>query len=113
MNRDGQLNGWNDLAWNDVAPGANAGDFLQIKNDTATIQLVEPTGSVAEKHDQWADDKNVSWSKDASSADLAYVLFQAPVLIAVHAFDAQPAGPALTLIECCTMATSSSSAARN
>jgi hypothetical protein len=90
LTRDGPLNDWNDLAWSDVAPGAAPGDFVQIKSNTPTIQLVEPTGDVAEKHDQWLDDKNVSWSKDASSADLAYILFQAPVLIAVHSSEMLP-----------------------
>ena len=38
-----------------------------------------------EKLDQHAEDVHVRWGPDMTSADAAYVLFQAPVLVAVHA----------------------------
>ncbi len=90
IDREGQINTWNDLTWSDAAPGAEAGAFIQIENDTPTIGLTEPTGEVSEKHEQWVDDKEVSWSKDASAADLAYILYQVPVLIAIHASEMLP-----------------------
>jgi hypothetical protein len=40
----------------------------------------------AEKADQHREDLSIPlWQAGLSSADLAYVLFQAPVLMAVHA----------------------------
>lgn len=90
INREGDINVWNDLAWSDVVPGGAAGAFIQINNATPSFPLIEPTGDVSEKHEQWVDDKSVAWSKDASSADLAYVLYQVPVLIAVHASEMLP-----------------------
>lgn len=91
IDRDGAINDWNDLAWSDAVPGdAPAGSFIEIKNSTPAIHLVEPTGEVSEKHDQWVDDVQVQWNKDASSADLAYMLYQVPVLIAVHASEMLP-----------------------
>jgi hypothetical protein len=79
------LNVWNDLAWAHL-PGVAAGGFIEITGATATLALKEPTGpELAEKREQWADDVKVAWGKDASSADLAYILFQAPVMMAVHA----------------------------
>lgn len=80
---------WNDLSWEDAAPGTPEGGFLQITNATPTISLNEPTDTTQaeyqEEHDQWEDDKQVAWRKEADAADLAYVLYQVPVMVAVHA----------------------------
>ena len=44
-----------------------------------------------EKYPQYADDKVVQWNRNTmSSAELAYILFQAPVLVAVHASEMLP-----------------------
>ena len=43
-----------------------------------------------EKTTQHQDDRQVAWSRDMSSAELAYILFQAPVLVAVHASEMLP-----------------------
>jgi hypothetical protein len=91
IQRDGQLNVWNDLSWEDVLPGASPGAYLQINNVTSIPPLVEPTDAkVEEKKEQYRDDKYVVWNKDVSSADLAYILYQVPVLIAVHASEMLP-----------------------
>ena len=83
------INTWNDLAWEDVAPGLPEGGFLQITNATPTINLTEPPASgeaeAAEEYAQWEDDKNIHWHKESDSADLAYILYQVPVMVAVHA----------------------------
>ncbi|MBA3638993.1 MAG: hypothetical protein H0W53_06875 [Acidobacteria bacterium] len=84
-----KLNVWNDLSWQDVQPEA-AGSHIQIDNATPTFSLVIPTGDDEEKIEQYRDDKNISWNKDMNSAALAYVLFQAPVLVAVHASEMLP-----------------------
>ena len=85
------LNTWNDMTWKRASGGTDSpGAFIKITNATPTLSLVEPTGEVAEKHPQWEDDKQVSWSKNMSSADLAYVLFQVPVLVAFHAAEMLP-----------------------
>jgi hypothetical protein len=81
ISRDGQLNVWNDLSWEDI--GAGEGAFVSpIKNFT----LVEPTDpSLQEKVQQYNDDKDVAWNSNVSAAELAYILYQAPVLVAIHA----------------------------
>ncbi len=84
-----QLNVWNDLSWPVVQPGA-AGSFIEITNATPTLSLVVPTGEAEEKLEQYEDDRHITWSKDMTSADVAYVLFQAPVLVAVHATEMLP-----------------------
>ncbi len=80
-----QLNVWSDLSWADVQPGA-PGSFIEITDAMQAKTLVKPTDpEVSEKLPQYEDDVNISWNKDMTSADVAYVMFQAPVLVAVHA----------------------------
>lgn len=83
IDKQSQLNVWNDLAWGDVLPG-NGGGFIPLNQ---TFTLVNPSGdpSLAEKVEQYKDDKNVVWNPDTNSAELAYILYQSPVLVAVHA----------------------------
>lgn len=80
---------WNDLAWEDVTPSAPEGGFLQINNATLDIGLDEPTDQTQAEyegeHQQYEDDKQILWNKQMDAADLAYVLFQVPVMVAVHA----------------------------
>jgi len=89
IDKQDDLNTWNDLSWADVQPGP-AGSYIEITNATPTKSLVLPTGEEEEKLEQYNDDKNIPWNKDMSSADLAYTLFQAPVLVAVHAAEMLP-----------------------
>jgi hypothetical protein len=78
-----QRNVWNDLSWQEVEPGP-PGSFIQITNATPPLGL-KPVPDTDEKFEQYNEDVKVLWKSDMSSADLAYVLFQAPVLIGVHA----------------------------
>ena len=84
-----EKNTWSDVAWEDVAPGLPEGGFLQITNATPTIDLTPPTDTTQAEFDeeleQHGEDKQVSWSSAADAADLAYVLYQVPVMVAVHA----------------------------
>ena len=76
------INIWNDLSWEDVLPGG-PGAHIAVNQ---SFTLVEPTATeVAEKHPQWEEDRFVSWNASTNAADLAYVLYQVPVLVAVHA----------------------------
>jgi len=84
-----QINVWNDLAWADVVPGVADGMHITV----ATIpprSLVEPTGSVIEKHPQWEFDKDVPLDAQISAAELAYIALQTPVIMAVHASELLP-----------------------
>ena len=77
---------WNDLSWNHVTPSVNGGGFLQINNDTQDITLQAlDLPDEKEKETQKTEDENIHWNKDMSSAELAYILYQVPVLVAVHA----------------------------
>ncbi|HEX3053814.1 MAG TPA: hypothetical protein VHP83_24355 [Aggregatilineaceae bacterium] len=83
IDKQPQLNVWNDLAWGDVLPG-NGGGFIPLHQ---TFTLVNPAGdpSLVEKVEQYKDDKNIIWNPNTNSAELAYILYQSPVLVAVHA----------------------------
>jgi hypothetical protein len=84
-----KLQVWNDLSWPQVQP-APAGSYIEIATAPASLPLSNPTGEDSEKAVQHGDDVKVTWSRDMSSAELAYILFQAPVLVAVHASEMLP-----------------------
>jgi hypothetical protein len=67
-----------------------AGGFLSFASLTPR-SLTEPTATdVQEKHPQWEEDRFLTWRADTNAAELAYILFQAPVLVAVHAAEMLP-----------------------
>ena len=84
---------WNDLAWNDVLPAnAPAGSFIPVGDATIEQDLsanpLDPDDP--EKVDQRKDDMQVSWKKNMNAGDVAYILYQVPVLMAVHAGEMLP-----------------------
>lgn len=84
---------WNDLAWNDVMPAnATAGSFIPVGNATVVQDLnanpLDPDDD--EKKEQRKDDMQVFWNKNMNAADVAYILYQVPVLMAVHAGEMLP-----------------------
>jgi hypothetical protein len=82
------FNTWNDLAWTDVLVEK---EHLQIKPGMPAKALTAPapTQPEAEKI-QHAEDANIAWNPNTNSADLAYVLYQVPVLVAVHGSEMLP-----------------------
>ncbi len=82
---------WNDLSWAHVTPAVPQDGFLQLNDDTQTIALTEvPTGTEAEKAVQFEEDKFFKWHQETNAAELAYILYQVPVLVAVHASEMLP-----------------------
>jgi hypothetical protein len=55
----------------------------------AAIPGAVPPGE-EEKEPQRKDDVQVSWNAGVSAAELAYIMYQAPVLVAVHAAEMLP-----------------------
>lgn len=79
------LNTWNDLAWNRFQSGA--GETASIASAPDTLSITVPS-SANEQFDQAQEDAKIVWDKaTVSSAELAYILFQAPVLVGVHAVE--------------------------
>ncbi|WP_433042985.1 hypothetical protein [Dactylosporangium sp. CS-033363] len=83
------INVWNDLAWSDVVPDLADGDPVRVAAIPPHI-LVEPTGDVIEKHEQWEYDRQVPLDAGVSAAELAYIALQTPVVMAVHAAEMLP-----------------------
>lgn len=91
LDRADRVEVWNDLSWPDVDPH-NTG-FIELDGATTPVPLQEFDNPVddAEKADQHAEDLSLPlWHAGLSSADIAYILFQAPVLLAVHAEEMLP-----------------------
>jgi hypothetical protein len=75
---------WNDLSWEHIA---NSGNFIEINNP---ISLTDPEpgdvgGSRQEKYKQYKDDIHVNWNSSTNAAELAYIFYQSPVMVAIHA----------------------------
>ncbi len=90
IDKDTTPNVWNDLSWEDVSPGAPDGSFIQITDATPTIILSPLEAEDNEKTIQREDDNHVSWNKNMNAAEMAYILYQVPVLVAVHAAEMLP-----------------------
>jgi len=90
LNTEADIDVWNDLSWENVLPGAPSGAFLTIDSETPTINVTEPEGNEDEKKEQHNDDVKITWSKDMNAAELAYVLYQVPVLVGIHAAEMLP-----------------------
>ncbi len=89
IDRSGPINVWNDLAWPDVLP--EGGRFLKI-GEMNPPPLTEPLEGTEheEKIEQWNSDKGITWSDNINAAELAYILYQVPVLVAVHGSEMLP-----------------------
>ncbi|MFQ5636634.1 MAG: hypothetical protein ACE5IR_01400 [bacterium] len=91
IDAQGRIEVWNDLSWNDLSPAVENGGFIQITAATQSItadQPLEPEDS--EKQEQQDEDADIAWHANMSSAELAYILYQVPVLVAVHASEMLP-----------------------
>ena len=78
------IHAWNDLAWTDVLNTYTAGAFLRVGERTVP-PLTDP--GAGESKRQYDEDSRFRWQPEAQThaAELAYILFQLPVLMAVHA----------------------------
>lgn len=87
--RAATLQVWNDLSWPVVQP-APAGANIEISAAPLTIGLSNP-GTDDEKYPQYLNDKEIRWDRNTlTSSELGYILFQAPVLVGVHAIEMLP-----------------------
>jgi hypothetical protein len=75
-----RLINWNDLAWKhiDTAPGT----LIQLSK-TLHFDTYSPPLDQEDKPDP--EDAQAKWSPNTNAADLAYILYRVPVLVAVHA----------------------------
>ena len=84
LTRTGTLEVLDELTWDDALPGGAPGGFLPA-NSLGTVALTAPPpGDSEDKKSQYTDDLQVDGAA-ITAARWAYILFRAPVMVAVHA----------------------------
>lgn len=93
----GELEVWNDMAWGNTTPAVDGGapgatKNLQITSATASISIADNAleDDDDEKLVQRAEDIQFNWHKNMNAAELAYILYQSPVMVAVHGAEMLP-----------------------
>ncbi|HTI41412.1 MAG TPA: hypothetical protein VL693_06275 [Vicinamibacterales bacterium] len=83
------INTWSDLAWGDVTTEQH---YLRIRPGMQTHELTvaPPSTEGEEEMEQHLEDRQFRWNENTNAADVAYVLYQLPVLVAVHAAEMLP-----------------------
>ena len=83
---------WNDLGWDDVTPAVAEGDYLQITGATQTDHRDAGARerTTSRRRSSRTKTRTSRGARTMSSADLAYVLYQVPMLVAVHASEMLP-----------------------
>ena len=81
------VNTWNDLAWSDVMTPFEEGASIRVGQRSVT--LTDP-GTASPAKVQYDEDQRFRWQTTTHSAELAYILYQVPVLMAVHAVEMLP-----------------------
>lgn len=78
---------WNDVGWDDVEMN---GVFVKaVRSAPLSMPAASPPGE-AEKEEQRKEDVHVPWDANVSAAELGYILYQAPVMVALHAAEMLP-----------------------
>jgi hypothetical protein len=83
------LSAWNDLAWSHIMADVGDGKFIPITG-TRTINVSDPGTPSDDEEQQQKEDSHVVWRSAINAAELAYILYQVPVLIGVHAAEMLP-----------------------
>ncbi|OUL36551.1 hypothetical protein [Nostoc sp. 106C] len=97
IDKSNQIHVWNDLSWEDVLPG-EPGTHIKIDRSFSLIPPPSPPqnsppdvkAEAKAREQQYDEDKKITWDANTNSADLAYILYQVPVLVAVHASELLP-----------------------
>lgn len=85
---------WNDISWTEVLGSGEVIDAVNLPEQVAIAETV-PSGTPLSDGflDQREEDKDILWNTEGhqvDAADLAYILYQVPVLVAVHAKEMLP-----------------------
>jgi hypothetical protein len=84
LERDGDPEVFGELIWDDAVPSAALGQFLPATSLASVALAPLPPGDPEGKEPQQHDDLQVD-AAPISSARWAYLLFRAPVMVAIHA----------------------------
>ncbi len=75
-----RLINWNDLAWQHI--GTAPGGAIQLDR---TLSFTPYDPGIDQENVPDPEDAQAAWSPGTNAADLAYILYRVPVLVAVHA----------------------------
>lgn len=82
---------WNDLAWSDVVATLPVAPGTHLKVGQKPVSLTDPGNAQGtDVKTQYDEDKRFRWRTDTHAAELAYILYQVPVMMAVHAAEMLP-----------------------
>jgi hypothetical protein len=84
LEREGALEVFDDLTWDDALPSTAPGQFLPATSLASVALAPLPPGDPEGKQPQRDDDLQVD-PASISAARWAYLLFRAPVMVAIHA----------------------------
>jgi len=84
IERSGELEIFDELTWDDALPGAIAGQFLPAASLSSVVLAPPPMPDNEGKKPQHDEDVQVDAAAQ-SSARWAYLLYRAPVIVAIHA----------------------------
>lgn len=71
---------WNNLSWEDI--GTDDGKCIQL-NKSIVFQTYD--SEIDQENIADPDDVQAKWNSSSNSAELAYILYQVPVMVAIHA----------------------------
>jgi hypothetical protein len=83
LSREGAPEVLEEVTWDDALPGGAPGQFLSATS-LATVALTAPAPDPEKKQAQYTEDDQAD-AATVSSARWAYLLFRAPVMVAIHA----------------------------
>lgn len=78
---------WNDVGWDDVEMD---GTFIKPERGVPLRMPNTTPADEGEKEEQRREDADVPWNASVSAAELGYILYQAPVMVALHAAEMLP-----------------------
>mgnify|MGYP001564811982 CR=1 FL=1 len=80
LNKANRIINWNNLSWKDI--GTEDGKCIELDK---TISFASYDATNDQENKASVEDTQARWSPDTNAAELAYILYQVPVLVGVHA----------------------------
>ena len=80
LNKSDRIINWNNLSWEDI--GTEDGQCIELNTE---ITFQDYNSGIDQENRPQEDDEQARWNSSSNSAELAYILYQVPVMVAVHA----------------------------
>lgn len=80
VDKSDRIINWNNLSWEDI--GVQDGKCIEL-NGSITFNTYN--NSIDQENEPVADDIQAKWNPNTNAAELAYILYQVPVMVAIHA----------------------------